>query len=543
MSALLIFALLGAAVSLVLGLMRGSVRRLIVAAGLGLLVAFVAFPFSRSSGFLSRETLDPTLLALVPSFPLLALIPVLLLVTLWLSLRGSPAAPAVAVASGLASAGFTLVWMGQAPSIGKLAPVTGLMEALAALGLALLVGLLAVNRPASRGPILAAAAVVGLGAFWWFSNPQGGGTLFPRTVGYYQLIQPTPSGVDRQIVEDYNQALPQLNAIRKETGQSELAPIASLSELQGRIPAQAAQDGYRLVKPNDVQYGSFAVFLLAGLMVGAGLMQLRNPRLQQGDDLQVGLLIALIVCILVPAFDATEFSLERFLRGLPFFRDFLDKAHPPLLAAPDQNRFPLEEVFVQTLLTLQMAFVGTFLAAIFALPVSFLAARNVTSGSPVMRAVFFVTRFFLNALRGIPTLILALILVAGLGLGPFAGVLAIAIHSFTELGKLYSEAIENTDKGPIEAIESTGASGVNVVRWAILPQTMPLFVSYTVYNFEINFRSSLVLGLVGAGGIGYFINEKMASGQYDQMSVAVYMIMIMVNLIDFASSWLRSRLV
>jgi phosphonate transport system permease protein len=543
MSALVFFALLGAVIGVLLGLVRGSMRRLIVAALLGLLVAFVAFPFSRSSGFLSRETVDPTLLALIPSFPLLALIPVLLIGTLWLSLRGGKAAATAALVSGVGIAGIVLLWMNQGPSIGKLAPVLGLMEALGALVLAISVGLLALNRPDSRWPILAAAVLVGLGAFWWFSNPQGGGNLFPRTVGYYQLIQPTPSGVDRQIVEDYNRALPDLNAIRKETGQSELAPIETLSELQGRIPAQAAQEGYRLVKPSDIQYGSYALFLLVGLLLSAGLMQFQNPRLQQGDDFQAGLLIALIVCILVPAFDATEFGLERFIRGLPFFRDFLDKAHPPLLADASLNRFPLQEVFVQTLLTLQMAFVGTFLAALFALPVSFLAARNVTSGTPIRRGLFFVTRFFLNALRGIPTLILALILVAGLGLGPFAGVLAIAIHSFTELGKLYSEAIENTDKGPIEALESTGTAGVNVVRWAILPQTMPLFVSYTVYNFEINFRSSLVLGLVGAGGIGYFINEKMASGQYDQMSVAVYMIMIMVNIIDFGSSWLRSRLV
>lgn len=203
----------------------------------------------------------------------------------------------------------------------------------------------------------------------------------------------------------------------------------------------------------------------------------------------------------------------------------------------------MQEVLSQIAVTVQMALVGTFLAAVFAMPISFLAARNVTSGTPLMRSVFYVTRLFLNVLRGVPTLIIALILVAAVGLGPFAGVMAIAIHSLTELGKLYSEAIENADKGPVEALESTGAAGVNVVRWAILPQVLPLFVSYTIYNFEINFRSSLVLGLVGAGGIGYFINEKMASGQYDQMMVGVIAIVVVVNIIDFASSWLRSRLV
>jgi phosphonate ABC transporter permease subunit PhnE len=270
-------------------------------------------------------------------------------------------------------------------------------------------------------------------------------------------------------------------------------------------------------------------------MLGAGLVLLRNPALQEPDDFRAGILIALVVSFLIPAFDATEFDLNKLVEGWPFLQQFADKAWPPMLADVAAERYPLQEVLSQIAVTVQMALVGTFLAAIFAMPISFLAARNVTAGTPLMRTVFYLTRLFLNVLRGVPTLIIALILVAAVGLGPFAGVMAIAIHSLTELGKLYSEAIENADKGPVEALESTGASGVNVV--------LPLFVSYTVYNFEINFRSSLVLGLVGAGGIGYFINEKMASGQYDQMIVGVIAIVIVVNIIDFASSWLRSRLV
>lgn len=141
------------------------------------------------------------------------------------------------------------------------------------------------------------------------------------------------------------------------------------------------------------------------------------------------------------------------------------------------------------------------------------------------------------------TLILALVFVAAVGLGPFAGVLAIAIHSIADLGKLYSEAIENVDKGPIEALESVGAGGANVLRWGILPQVLPLFVSYTLYRFEINFRVSIVLGFVGAGGIGYFIKGAMDAGHYDQMIIGVIIVLIVVNIIDFASSWLRSRLV
>ena len=118
-----------------------------------------------------------------------------------------------------------------------------------------------------------------------------------------------------------------------------------------------------------------------------------------------------------------------------------------------------------------------------------------------------------------------------------------AIHSIADLGKVYSESIENVDKGPIEALEAVGASGTNVVRWAIWPQVAPLFIAWTLYRFEINFRVSIVLGLVGAGGIGFFIQEKMATGAYNQMILAIIAIIIVVNIIDFASSWLRSRLV
>ena len=141
------------------------------------------------------------------------------------------------------------------------------------------------------------------------------------------------------------------------------------------------------------------------------------------------------------------------------------------------------------------------------------------------------------------TLILALVFVAAVGLGPFAGVLAMAIHSVADLGKLYSEAIENVDKGPIEALESVGASGTNVLRWAILPQVLPLFTSYTLYRFEINFRVSIVLGFVGAGGIGFFIQGAMAAGNYNQMVIGVIAIVVIVNLIDFLSSDVRRRLV
>ncbi|WP_027881980.1 phosphonate ABC transporter, permease protein PhnE [Meiothermus rufus] len=543
MSGLLFYVLLGLLLAVLAGVAKGSMRRWVVGAGLALLVVFAAFPFSRARGFLSRDTVDPTLLALVPTFPLLLLVPLSVLVALVLARWGGRAAGLGGVLGGVAAIIAAGWWYAQPAQIVRLHPVEGLIELLIALGVAASIALLSFSRPKQRVPILIGAVVAGVLAFVWFHAPQGGGVYLPKSLGYYKLLFPTPPATQQEIAEAYNRALPELNAIRKELGQDELQPIRSLADLQGALPQQASSQGYRLVQPATTQYGAFAVFFLAGLMLGAGLMQLGSPRLQEPDDFRAGILIALVASFLIPAFDATEFDLNKLVVGWPFLQQFADRAWPPLLADPAAERYPLQEVLSQIAVTVQMALVGTFLAAIFAMPLSFLAARNVTAGTPLMRSVFYATRLFLNVLRGVPTLIIALILVAAVGLGPFAGVMAIAIHSLTELGKLYSEAIENADKGPVEALESTGAAGVNVVRWAILPQVLPLFISYTIYNFEINFRSSLVLGLVGAGGIGYFINEKMASGQYDQMMVGVIAIVVVVNIIDFASSWLRSRLV
>jgi phosphonate ABC transporter permease subunit PhnE len=543
MTGLLLYTLFGLALAVLMGVARGSMRRWIVGAGMALLVVFAAFPFSRARGFLSRDTIDPTLLGLTPVYPLLLLIPLGVLVALVLAPRGGKAAGWGGVLGGVAVVVAAGSWYLQPAQLVRLQPVNGLMELLVAALVAGSIALLSFSRPQLRIPILLLAALAGVLAFFWFHTPQGGGAYLPKSLGYYKLFFSTSPQSQQEMVESYNRALPELNAIRKELGQDELKPIQGLSDLQGAIPQQASSEGYRLVQPATTQYGAFGVFFLAGLMLGAGLVLLRNPALQEPDDFRAGILIALVVSFLIPAFDATEFDLNKLVEGWPFLQQFADKAWPPMLADVAAERYPLQEVLSQIAVTVQMALVGTFLAAIFAMPISFLAARNVTAGTPLMRTVFYLTRLFLNVLRGVPTLIIALILVAAVGLGPFAGVMAIAIHSLTELGKLYSEAIENADKGPVEALESTGASGVNVVRWAILPQVLPLFVSYTVYNFEINFRSSLVLGLVGAGGIGYFINEKMASGQYDQMIVGVIAIVIVVNIIDFASSWLRSRLV
>lgn len=542
----LLYALIGLAVGLLAGVAKGSVRRLTIGGAIGILVAFVAFPFSRSVGYLSRETVDPTLLAVVPIFPLMLLIPVLALGALVLVGRGGSLAGWAGLIAGVGSLLITLLWLAQPGRLVKLAPVNGLMELLTALLVAGLVVLIGLSRPRLWTPMLIAGLIAGVLVFIWMMGP--GHTYLPKSAGYYKLLTQAPSGIEGQIIEQYNAALEERNKIAKENGLPESPRIESLSALTGTIPQEAVAQGLRLLRPATLQYGALAVFLLAGLMIGAGVSQLRNPRLQEAGDFRSGLIFASVIALLLPAFDATEFALSKIVKGWPFLAGFLDRAWPPNLVQldptdPERSIFPLQSVFSEMALTIEIALVGTFLAAIFAVPSSFLAARNLTQGNSLMRGLFAFMRGFYNVDRGVDTLILALVFVAAVGLGPFAGVLAMAIHSIADLGKLYSEAIENVDKGQIEALESVGASGVNVLRWGILPQVLPLFVSYTLYRFEINFRVSVVLGLVGAGGIGFFIKGAMDAGNYDQMIIGVIAIVLVVNAMDFASSWLRSKLV
>jgi phosphonate transport system permease protein len=169
------------------------------------------------------------------------------------------------------------------------------------------------------------------------------------------------------------------------------------------------------------------------------------------------------------------------------------------------------------------------------LPVGFIAAGNIFPNRPLRVAV----QFLLNADRAIDSLILALFFVSAVGLGPFPGTLALAIHSVGMLGKLFADAIEAVDPGPIEAVESAGGGKLSVVRWAVLPQVAPLFVSYFLFRFELNVRVAVVLGLVGAGGIGFLLTQYMRLFQYQKVATVVLVILVLVMLIDFFSSKLR----
>ena len=197
-----------------------------------------------------------------------------------------------------------------------------------------------------------------------------------------------------------------------------------------------------------------------------------------------------------------DLRLHELVRGAPYMADFLRRMFPPNLDYAPALLGP-------TLETLQMAIWGTLLAIGLAAPLGVLAARNLTP-HPVC---FWTARGLLNAMRGINELVFALVFVAAVGLGPLPGVLALAVHTAGMLGKFYAEAMEGVDPGPVEALAATGAGRLQTIRYAVLPQVLPAVVAFNLYRLEVSVRSATVLGLVGAGGIGFELMSEHAALQ------------------------------
>lgn len=204
---------------------------------------------------------------------------------------------------------------------------------------------------------------------------------------------------------------------------------------------------------------------------------------------------------------------------------------------------PLKLTIVLMIETIFMGMMATFFGIIFSIPVSFLASRNLMSGSWITMAVYYITRTILNIIRAIEPLIWALIAVVWVGLGPFAGIVALTIHSIAALGKLYSEAIEGIDPGPIEALQATGATKLQTIMFAVIPQMIPPFVSFTIYRWDINVRMSTVIGMVGGGGIGFLLVQYIRLLEYKSAGIAVWFIAITVAILDYVSAEIRAKFV
>lgn len=247
-----------------------------------------------------------------------------------------------------------------------------------------------------------------------------------------------------------------------------------------------------------------------------------NPLRRQWRNriaIQAGL-IAAVCAAVAGAMVWSEFSLSALTSSGPRFAEFFGRLSPP-----DWSVTGL--VINSTVETLMIVLAGTFVAVLFALPMGFLAASNVTPGW-----VSHSMKFALGLIRSIPLIVVALIFVTAVGLGPFAGALAIAFHSIGMLGKFYAEEFETADQGIIDSVSGSGAKWLQTLRFGLFPQCLPQVVSFTVFRFEMNFRDAAVLGLVGAGGIGLYIQLYVRGFQYEKVAVLLLVILTVVALLD-----------
>jgi phosphonate transport system permease protein len=262
----------------------------------------------------------------------------------------------------------------------------------------------------------------------------------------------------------------------------------------------------------------------------------RYPALFNAQRKQRAIAIALVVAMVLLAlysFWRLEFSFARLGSGLAQIAHIVGLMFPP---SPGKQLWLFLHALAETL---AIALLGTLLAAAIAFPLGFLAAKNVI---PNIFAHFAVRRV-LDTIRGIDVLIWALIFINVVGLGPFAGILAIAASDSGALGKLFSEAIENVDKKPVEGIVSTGGSHLQAVRFGVIPQVFPVIASQVLYFFESNTRSATIIGIVGAGGIGLHLYEQIRVLEWDKVAFLVLMILITVAAIDWVSGKIRFAII
>ena len=224
-------------------------------------------------------------------------------------------------------------------------------------------------------------------------------------------------------------------------------------------------------------------------------------------------------------------SPERLREGLPRTASLLG-----LMFHPDWTY--LTKVLTGIRESIQIAILGTFFAALLALPFGALAARGLTR----LAALPFFGKLILNLIRTFPELILAIAFIKALGPGPLPGVIAIALHSIGMIGKLYAERIESVDRGALEALSATGASPLELFRWGVVPEVLPDFLSFALYRFDLNIRSASVLGIVGAGGVGTLLDLQRNAGNWQKIGLIVFAIILVVGSVDFVSAKIRARL-
>ena len=263
------------------------------------------------------------------------------------------------------------------------------------------------------------------------------------------------------------------------------------------------------------------------------------------------LLIAFGLLILYVGFQITDIDTSR--ANLPYALEVIGKlVHFDFLPPNDGGKsvlFPQNEyetfwdgAFGLMIVTIFLGIMGTVFAIVLAVPLSFLGARNIMAGNPVTNGIYVFVRLLFTVIRSIDVLIVVIIMVIVFGLGNAAGVFGLAFHNIGVMGKLYSEAIEGIDTGPVEAITATGANRLQVIWAAVLPQLFNPFVSFTIYRLDTNIRLAPIIGFVGGGGIGVVLFQNIQLLRYPQAGTIILLIVVTVAAMDFASAQIRKRL-
>jgi phosphonate transport system permease protein len=247
--------------------------------------------------------------------------------------------------------------------------------------------------------------------------------------------------------------------------------------------------------------------------------------------LRMGVML-IAVWVYWTSIQGTEMSIQEFVTGFPAILDILKQMFPPDWSYLKRLGGPVIE-------TLQIGIISTVIASILALPMAFLAAKNV-SPHPL---VYIPVRLFLTICRGVSEIIWALLFVVAVGLGPFAGVIALIIYCVGVIGKLLAEAVEAVDPGPLEAMSAAGASRWKVFLYGAWPQVMPLYLSYCLYYWDHNTRQAVVLGFVGAGGVGYALFFNISTYYFEKAMMAMIVLVLLIVIIDRFCLYLRQKII
>ena len=240
---------------------------------------------------------------------------------------------------------------------------------------------------------------------------------------------------------------------------------------------------------------------------------------------------SLIASLIFVTIDLEINFIELFSDSSKYFVDIFNRMLPPDFSN-------LNNLILAMFETIEIAFLGTFIAIALSIPVGLFSARNLAPNYFVFLIARIITIFF----RAIPEFIIAMILVIAVGFGAIPGVLALGLHTMGFLAKFYAEDIEHVNKGPIEALKSSGASKRQIISFAVIPQIIPSFVAYNLYILDRNIRMATMLGIVGAGGIGYELQSSFRMFEYQKVSAIILIIFITIFIIDHLSSYIRSKI-